>query len=216
MPNLAVAAAALADMAAIRAIKTLLQTVTTFQSELDSLVTRAYRGHIGAAALARQMKALLAEYIREAYIEGFAEAGLDESDLEAADERLIRDMAEAQAEYVDRFAQAVMDAKSDHDLRDAIDARVNYWGKSMAAAGLTALTSAKGKEIVEWQLGEAEEHCETCAKLDGARHTRQWFAQRGYNPATPGASMECQGFNCDCQLVSVAGIQRSIVSHVGN
>jgi predicted secreted protein len=201
---LAVMEAAIDTLSAVFGVKATGDEPAAFGAALDALVTRAYRGKLKASALASQMRALIAQYIRAAYVAAFESTGLDESELDDADNRLIADMLSEQEQYVVGFADAVIAAKSDSELRDAIDTRVGYWQKSVRAAGQAAITSVNGKQIVRWQIGHTDERCDTCVGLDGVAHTRKWFADRGYFPATPGAEgLICRGYRCDCQLLPV-------------
>jgi hypothetical protein len=172
-----------------------------FGADLEGLTRKAWRGRIGARAFAGQMDALLEQYLKAAYLEGMDEHGFDESELDAQDRAVIRTELNNQRKYVDGFADAVMDAKSENDLRPEINKRVVYWARSIEGVGMLAKSNFANNQVVTWKLGGAEEHCQTCRDLDGQRHRRTWFTNRGYLPRTPGAKMDCKGFNCECILV---------------
>ena len=65
--------------------------------------------------------------------------------------------------------------------------------------------SAKSNQPLTWRLGKTEEHCDTCAKLDGQTHRLKWYTARDYMPKKPGAAMDCGGWNCDCGLFDKDG-----------
>lgn len=184
-----------------------------FGSDLDALVTRAYRGRMNVAAFAAQMDALLAQYIRASYIEGLAEGGIDESEIDRADEQVIRDTTAAQREYVDGFAQAVMNAKQESDLRAQIDNRIVMWGKSIRAAAVAGVNSAAANEVVIFSGQMGKEDCPTCHGLMGARHRRSWFVERNLVPGIPGnLSFECGSWNCEHFLAPVGAPLRGRAS----
>lgn len=54
---------------------------------------------------------------------------------------------------------------------------------------------------------DVEQHCETCASLNGTRHRMSWFVERDYIPQKPGAAMDCGGWRCQCTLVDTEGNQ---------
>lgn len=185
-------------------IKELGDEAGAFAGELDALVLATYRKRMSVAAFAAQMDALLAQYIRASYLEGLAEGGIDESEIDKADEQAIRDMTSAQKDYVDGFAAAVMDAKQESDLRAQIDNRIVMWGKSIRAAAVAGVNSAKANEIVIFGGPSGKESCPECTSLMGERHRRSWFAERGLVPGIPGnLNFTCGGWACEHSLAPV-------------
>ena len=175
-----------------------------FGSALEDLVTRAYRGRISVAAFAAQMDALVTEAIRASYLEGLAEGGIDDAEMDGEDRKFIRDLAAAQRPYVDGFAAAVLAAKSEAELRGQIDDRILMWGKSIRAAAVAGVNSAKANEVVIFSGQMGKEDCATCHGLMGARHRRSWFADRGLVPGVPGNdNFECGGWQCEHFLAPV-------------
>lgn len=59
---------------------------------------------------------------------------------------------------------------------------------------------AQKNKMLTWHLGKTENHCSTCASLDGKRHRASWYVARNYIPRQAGAAMDCGGYNCDCRL----------------
>lgn len=139
--------------------------------------------------------------IADAYIEGLKEGGIPADEMTDDDAMMIVELADGQAQYITDFVRAIRAAKNDKAAqRDILDNRVNLWTASIEAAGMQGLASAKANEMVTWHLGTTEEHCKTCNQLNGQRHRRRWFADKNYFPRTPGAALECGGFNCMCTL----------------
>jgi len=67
---------------------------------------------------------------------------------------------------------------------------------------------AQGKMMGEperdgrWELGATEEHCDTCAMLNGKTHPMSWYIQNDYIPQQAGsATLDCGGWKCDCTIV---------------
>ena len=53
-----------------------------------------------------------------------------------------------------------------------------------------------------WELGATEEHCDTCAGLNGKVHPMSWYLQNDYIPQQAGsATLDCGGWRCDCRIV---------------
>lgn len=53
-----------------------------------------------------------------------------------------------------------------------------------------------------WELGATEEHCDTCAGLNGKTHPLSWYIDNGYIPQEAGSqTLTCGGWHCDCRIV---------------
>lgn len=78
------------------------------------------------------------------------------------------------------------------------------------AEGYTNTTTgvyAEGKMMGEperdgtWYLGDTEEHCDTCAGLDGQTHPMSWYIKNDYIPQQNGSkTLDCGGWRCDCTI----------------
>lgn len=186
------------------ALKQIEDTANRFGADLDRLTRDAYKRRIGANAFEANMLGLLRQYLREAYVEGFIESGLDEGDIDTADRQAMTAEISNQRQYIDGFVAAVMDARDESQLKPAIDARVTYWTRSIAAMGQLARANAQPRKRWRWVLGKSEEHClgsNSCTELNGQVHTMLWYVTRNLIPQKPAASMPCSGFNCQCVLV---------------
>ncbi len=168
-----------------------------FERELTDLVREAWRGN---GAITRDMRALVKGYVEDAYIEGLKTGDVPADEMTGDDMLMIIELDTTQQDFVRNFVADVRAAKTDTAARDGILARIGFWAASIEAAGMAGLMSAKRNEMVTWRLGKASEHCATCSQLNGKRHRRKWFADRNYYPGTPGANLDCQGFNCACTL----------------
>ena len=85
-------------------------------------------------------------------------------------------------------------------------------GYSSAAMSVynSAVLMAKKNQMLTWRLGQTESHCSTCSELNGNSHRASWYISRDYIPRKPGASMECNGYNCDCRLETKDGKEVTI------
>ena len=198
MPNLALAADALADMARIinATDKSIASVSRKFRATLRSLAVSSMTSGTSIMADTRR---LVRKGIEDAYIECMIANGLTAADITAADAQMIQELDLTQQDFVADFVKAITESRKDQALqRDILDNRIDLWAASMEAAGSQCLSGMK--EMVVWRYGDTE-HCETCLKLNGKRHSRKWFSDRNYFPRTPGAAMECGGFNCMCELL---------------
>lgn len=151
-----------------------------------------------------ELRALVEYHVSAAYFEGLQAGGVSPEDFDADMSAEADTLVLTQLEYVPDFMHAIEDALGDKGKQAAVMVRAELWCNSVAAAGQQGLNAARGAEMVIWRLGATEEHCDTCAWLDGQRHRRRWFTKHGYIPRQPGSeTLECGGWNCDCELVPV-------------
>ncbi len=109
------------------------------------------------------------------------------------------------------FVQAKEIKKEGGDFFTWVNARADGYTSSVAGVYNVAVLFAKGNQMLTWNLGATEKHCDTCSKLsNGSAHRASWYIARNYYPRQPGASMECGGYNCDCYLTDKAGKQVTI------
>lgn len=190
----------LVEMSDVLAIteKSIASVARKFQAQLRGLTIISMTG--GGSILA-DVRQAVKDGIENAYIEGMIEGGLTPDDVTADDAQMIDELNLTQQDFVTDFVKAIRQAQGDKAAqRDILDNRIPLWTASIEAAGMQGLASAKKNEMVTWHLGATEEHCKTCNQLNGQSHRRSWFASRNYFPQTPGASLECGGFNCQCTL----------------
>lgn len=81
-----------------------------------------------------------------------------------------------------------------------ITARADGYTNSVSAIYNAAVLFAKKNQLLEWELGNTEKHCDSCLELNGTRHRASWYIGNNYIPRKPGAAMECGGYHCDCKL----------------
>jgi len=89
----------------------------------------------------------------------------------------------------------------------AQDHAANY-ARTLQGIYNEAIMMADRSRIAIWRLGQTEDHCETCAGLDGNEHTLGWFLDNGYIPQQRGSTtLECGGWRCDCRIEDKDGNQ---------
>lgn len=76
----------------------------------------------------------------------------------------------------------------------------NRWNDVYNAAKLTI--AAECGERLMWKLGMTEDHCTTCAALDGIVAFATEWEQLNVRPQSPpNPVLECSGWRCGCELV---------------
>lgn len=196
--NLEQAAKALERMASLLNIKQQSNVQKDFQKELELLLAAYWIGRRNSLT-ANDMRVIVEQAIQNAYLDAINAS--DTGELSAADQRAINELYANQEEFVTGFVSDARGARGDSEAQAAILARLALWGASIGAVAFVANAINSPDEMVTWRLGRTEEHCSTCARLNGQTHTRDWFHSRGYIPREPGStSLECGGWNCRCTL----------------
>lgn len=109
------------------------------------------------------------------------------------------------------FVQAKeMRAEGAEGWFDWVNARADGYVSSVDGVYNAAMMYAKKGQMLTWHLGRTEQHCDTCAKLNGGRHRASWYLARNYIPRQPGAYMDCGGYRCDCSLTDEDGNEVTI------
>jgi hypothetical protein len=140
---------------------------------------------------------------RDAYFDGLEAGGVVRADFSAEDLQALNQWLKEQSQYVNSFARRVYD----QGLSDAqVTLHANLWAnKSLRGAYQLGEYSANRNGSYQWRLGDTDEHCRDCLRLNGQVHRlRDWMRKRWM----PGSEkLECKGYNCDCQLVEVPGVK---------
>jgi hypothetical protein len=118
---------------------------------------------------------------------------------------------DAELSYIDVLFEQAKELRKepDFDFFSWVTNRADSYSRTLNGMYNAALLFAKKNQILTWVYGEAE-HCQTCIKLNGQKHRASWYINRGYIPRKPGASMDCGGYQCKCQLVDAKGKEVTI------
>ena len=176
------------------------KTVAFYLRTMQGLIRSLYNGDIGGEFI-DIMANLISGQLRQAYVNGAADAGLLEIEITGEMEKELQSFILAEYNYVDRIFRDIVDARIDKTPIEPLLARAqlwaNRWNEVYNAAKHTVMLIFGGKEI--WILGPTEEHCESCMPLAGiVAFATEWEAS-GFKPQ--GKMLDCGGWNCKCELV---------------
>lgn len=140
----------------------------------------------------------VAEDIPAAFYRGYKDAGGDET--EDDDESWLTAKQAEQLGFMND-ALAALKAQGDDITEGAIDSRVEVWAGTLDSVYAQGKLRGAANKMLTWRLGDTEQHCRTCSKLDGQRHSAKWWQAHDYIPREPGSdTLDCKGYNCDCRL----------------
>lgn len=171
-------------------------TSSDFARRFASATIMGAGGQIDQGALEDVLLDLLTTAGTQAFVDGLRSGGvLDAPDED--DQQVIQDWLLEQIAFIDSFAREVASgAVPVETARDRADLWVNKSIRQMYNGGQL---SANANGMYAWQLGQTEQHCPDCTRLNGQVHRLKDWAKRGLQPPTDLTS--CKGFRCDCRLI---------------
>lgn len=143
------------------------------------------------------------QYTR-AWNEGARAAGVDPRDMADPDLAHLDDMIRAEFNFVLGLAEDIDNARyremTDQEFADAFKGRADLWANRYTEVKNEAVVWFSREKLV-WILGATEQHCSTCARLNGVvAYADEWYAS-GLRPQNaPNERLECGGWRCDCRL----------------
>lgn len=177
------------------------KTYDYFLQQVERLVRDVYNGLIGGQFI-DIMANLLQGQINQAYSIAWQNEGGDgmlPDYLAAAAEQDIL----YQYDFVDQYYRDIVDARVDGTPIDPLLARAALWANRYNESynrAVELITRETGGRLV-WRLGATEEHCTTCAALNGiVAFAREWQELDVHPQNAPNALLECGGWRCDCTL----------------
>mgnify|MGYP001206573386 FL=1 len=176
-----------------------------YNKEIVDAMTTYFEG--GAMTAPRnQFRQAMTEAFNSAMDTGWVDGGqalpLDEDAAAWLDARLNSELA-----YIDDlFVQIkALRAEEKFDFFAWVTAKADRYTSTVMSVYNAAVLLAKKNQMLTWNLGQTEKHCDTCASLDGNSHRASWYISHDYIPRKPGAAMLCGGYNCDCRLTDSKG-----------
>lgn len=166
---------------------------------------RLFDAFIGAASASRTAsfrnaaKRAVVDDVSAAFYSGYVDAGGE--DTERDDEAWLTSKQNDELGHLDGVFEWLKEERDAETVtEDAVTARVEAWASTLDSIYNEGLLRGAKNKMLTWHLGDTEQHCSTCLKLNGQRHSAKWFLARDYIPRKPDAAMECGGWKCDCAL----------------
>lgn len=106
-------------------------------------------------------------------------------------------------DYLYQYYTDIIDARVDGTPIEPLLARASLWANRYNEAynEAVALIAAKNGGKLVWRLGRTEQHCGTCAALNGiVAYASEWELAGCYPQNAPNSALECGGWRCDCGL----------------
>jgi hypothetical protein len=175
------------------------KTAEFMTATIERMVRTVYEGYLGGEFID-----IMANLIQGQFTQAYTRTVLGEGlVMDAEFEAHLDELILGQFDFVDQYFRDIINARIDATPIDPLLARASLWGNrynEVVSEANAEIARRFGKRLV-WRLGATEQHCTTCAALNGiVAFAREWDAA-GFKPqAAPNALLECGGWRCDCSL----------------
>ena len=180
------------------------KTVDAFQRQLWNAALHLYRDGDTFGFVDSFVYSIDAQLTR-AWNEGAREVDVDPTDFTAEDTQKLDEIIANEHDYILTLAQDIEDARIANmnldDFRSKFAGRIDLWVNRYTDTVNSAKIWFGGKIKLEWVMGATEQHCQTCAQLNGIVAWSSEWLESGIQPQNPPNGMlECEGWRCDCHL----------------
>jgi len=178
-----------------------IKTVVYYTRALRRAVVQFYNREIDAIAFIGEMIRLIDEQMRRAWNEGMRANDLDpKRDMKPEWEAILESVIDGEYNRVLTFAEDIERSQGGAGPIEPLLARVDLWVNRYNETVNLAIITTRPNDHFIWRLGATEEHCSTCARLNGVVATAAEWQASGVRPQhPPNPYLECGGWRCDCR-----------------
>jgi hypothetical protein len=178
------------------------KTYDYFLQQVERMVTHVYNNQLGGEFI-DLMANLISGQLTQAFRQAWQEEEMD-GDLPPYLTDALEGMILSEYEHVDQFFRDIIDVRLAGGSIQPLLVRAQLWANrytdALEQARHLITVETGGNE--EWQLGETEEHCETCGALAGiVARASEWEQLAVHPQQPPNELLECGGWHCDCRRV---------------
>jgi hypothetical protein len=170
---------------------------------IDSLRDGTLDNRRRAGNIIRQ---LIRQFGARAYRQGLEDTGVADMPDEDEQAEIDRLLAESSG-YVSSFTDELINGSG---LTAAqANGRAGMWfNGSISPLYSAGLMAGNKNQMMEFELGTAEDHCSDCPRLNKQRHRFKDIVKRNLDVPKVGQATECEGWKCLCRWVPVTGKAR--------
>jgi hypothetical protein len=185
-----------------------IKTEAMFLRQLRAYCLQLFRGELGEFAWIDDMSTTIADQMGKAWREGARAVEVEPSEFTDEDNEELDKIIASEYEYVlalgsDILALRLMGGMLE-EYRTKFAGRIEVWAHRYTdVVNQAKVWFGKRKKVkLKWEMGATEEHCATCAALNGIVAYAEDWERSGIHPQNPpNQALECGGWRCDCSLV---------------
>ena len=145
------------------------------------------------------MIVLVQQGMKSAWLEGMAEVGISESEMNPDELVAMSQLISGQWNHIEGFAAYIVENSKANKIQfSTLDSRIQMWVNRYNEAKNQAMQMASNDPKLEWVLGEGE-HCKTCVRYNGKVKRASYWEKINARPQS--SALACKGINCKCELV---------------
>lgn len=168
--------------------------ILAFAAAMKRLVKSLKSGGLEQPKFESELEQLVRTYYERMYMIGSGNPPTGEEERSELDSELALALA-----AIPLLSSDVKAGLFDEDTEGRIERRTGLWLTALAL--VYNMGKSRSGKLLQWRLGNTEDHCSTCIRLNGQKKSGQEWREGGYLPQS--RALECGGWNCDCSLVEV-------------
>lgn len=185
-----------------------IKTEEMFLRQLRTYCLQLFRGELGEFAWIDDMSTTIADQMGKAWREGAKAVEVELSEFTDEDNEELNKIIASEYDYVLALGSDILALRlmggSLEDYRTKFAGRIEVWAHRYTdVVNQAVVWFGKRKKVkLKWEMGATEEHCATCAALNGIVAYAEDWERSGIHPQNPpNQALECGGWRCDCALV---------------
>ena len=191
------------DLIITKKIVPMLKSMNSFGTYFTNDVHALYSRVMGRREFVRDLTRVITNQLTEAWNKGADESMVLPEDMTDEDKAVLQGIIDNEVTYLDGLADDIQNAAGDKTGWEQFLSRIGIWANRYQDVQNQARLYFGGKIKYKWQLGATEEHCETCAALNGlVAFAYEWELVGLHPQQPPNENLECGGWKCDCSLES--------------
>jgi hypothetical protein len=172
-----------------------------FRSAIRAAIRGLWTGALSDAEFDEVMRTAIEREFWLAFAEGIGGCGYTLADLEPEELDVVTNAIASNEDYIDNFSLAIQTEQLYGGSLDKVMERGELWINRYREIVSLGRVTICGDQRLEWVLGKTEEHCESCAKLNGiVKRAKFWESHNVHPQGAPNDMIECGGWRCDCSL----------------
>lgn len=179
-----------------------LKTIGQYDRQLWDYSLALYRGG-DPGIFIDQFAAAISNQLTRAWHEGADSVGVAKEDMTEEDKDYLTAIIDSEYDHVLDLAADIEAAQAGtlEEFRARFVPRIDMWVLRYTDVVNQAKVYFGGKTRMVWTLGATEEHCITCAALNGiCAFAEEWEEAGVYPQNAPNQALACGGWRCDCSL----------------
>jgi hypothetical protein len=155
------------------------------------------------AGCAARIRGAIQRYGKLAYQDGLEAGGVDGSELDEDDLRIIADLAVRDSQYVSNL---VNELYSEKGMSLSPEARAQMWMGTTDEFYYEGIASADKNGMYSFEGDDGADSCDTCQRLKGVKHRMRWWIEHELRPGIDHHNFDCGGWRCQHYLEKVKAV----------